>query len=264
MTVLQKLLGVTATGFYGTVTQAAVEKFQLEQGIAKKGEPGFGQFGPRTIAKVQEVFSSDMAALSSVESSLVASQQTTAPGGAPSARPSTGMIPVLSVGSRASEVQAFQRVLGVSPTGFFGPVTKKAVENFQIKYGIAKVGEPGFGQVGPRTRAKIQEVFPGAGISSIPVSTPVSPTSQGSPPTINNGNSISLGQRNSTVQELQRDLITLGFLAQRNDTGFYGSLTEAAVKQFQCKNNIVCSGTPRSTGWGLAGPKTRGVLNGLR
>ncbi|MCR4330446.1 MAG: peptidoglycan-binding protein, partial [Patescibacteria group bacterium] len=46
-------------------------------------------------------------------------------------------------------------------------------------------------------------------------------------------------------------------------TGYYGSLTEAAVKRFQQKHNIVSSGTPLSTGYGVMGPKTRAVLNSL-
>lgn len=39
-------------------------------------------------------------------------------------------------------------------------------------------------------------------------------------------------------------------------TGYYGTLTQAAVQRFQGKNGIVSSGTPSSTGYGRAGPKT--------
>ncbi|MCR4331043.1 MAG: peptidoglycan-binding protein, partial [Patescibacteria group bacterium] len=46
-------------------------------------------------------------------------------------------------------------------------------------------------------------------------------------------------------------------------TGYYGSLTEAAVKRFQQKHNIVSSGTPATTGYGAFGPKTRATLNAL-
>lgn len=43
-------------------------------------------------------------------------------------------------------------------------------------------------------------------------------------------------------------------------TGYYGALTEIAVQKFQCKNNIVCSGTPDSTGYGVTGPRTAALL----
>lgn len=43
-------------------------------------------------------------------------------------------------------------------------------------------------------------------------------------------------------------------------TGYYGGLTEAAVKRFQCKNKIVCDGDAASTGYGVVGPRTAAIL----
>ncbi|MDP3989093.1 MAG: hypothetical protein Q8P93_02570, partial [bacterium] len=43
-------------------------------------------------------------------------------------------------------------------TNFFGNLTKKAVEKFQVKYSIAGPGDSGYGFVGPKTRAKLNEV----------------------------------------------------------------------------------------------------------
>lgn len=43
-------------------------------------------------------------------------------------------------------------------------------------------------------------------------------------------------------------------------SGYYGALTEAAVKRFQCKHQIVCDGTPASTGYGVTGPRTAALL----
>lgn len=46
-------------------------------------------------------------------------------------------------------------------TGYFGPLTLKAVQRFQTKYGIVSSGSPsttGYGRVGPRTRAKLNEL----------------------------------------------------------------------------------------------------------
>lgn len=40
-------------------------------------------------------------------------------------------------------------------------------------------------------------------------------------------------------------------------TGFYGPLTEAAVKRWQCKYGIVCKGSLETTGYGAFGPQSR-------
>ncbi|OGN16631.1 MAG: hypothetical protein A3C81_01450 [Candidatus Yanofskybacteria bacterium RIFCSPHIGHO2_02_FULL_46_19] len=40
-------------------------------------------------------------------------------------------------------------------------------------------------------------------------------------------------------------------------TGFYGPLTVRAIQRFQAKHGIVITGTPETTGYGLAGPRTR-------
>ena len=45
-------------------------------------------------------------------------------------------------------------------TGYYGPLTKKAVGKFQIKHGVvASSKAPGYGMVGPLTRAKLLVVF---------------------------------------------------------------------------------------------------------
>ena len=49
-------------------------------------------------------------------------------------------------------------------TDFFGNLTKRAVGKFQLKYAvIASEADQGYGIVGPRTRAKLAEVFSGQG-----------------------------------------------------------------------------------------------------
>ena len=75
----------------------------------------------------------------------------------------------LSTGSQSREVIKLQQFLStLSPeiypekkvTGFFGPLTEKAVKNFQLKYGVVKnEKEKGFGVVGPKTRAKLNELI---------------------------------------------------------------------------------------------------------
>ena len=64
-------------------------------------------------------------------------------------------------GEAVRQLQIFLKAQGSSIypegliTGYFGPLTQKAVQRFQEKYGIAKAGDPGYGYVGPKTRAKI-------------------------------------------------------------------------------------------------------------
>jgi chitodextrinase len=72
---------------------------------------------------------------------------------------------------------------------------------------------------------------------------------------------LSFGMQNSDVKNLQTFLIAQGYLGPGYATGFFGSLTQSAVQKFQCAEEVVCTGTPQTTGWGLVGPKTRTALN---
>lgn len=73
---------------------------------------------------------------------------------------------------------------------------------------------------------------------------------------------LSFGTQNNSVKTLQSFLVQKGYL-NAAPTGFFGSLTQKAVQQFQCDQNIVCSGGPTTTGWGMVGAKTRAALNSL-
>lgn len=73
-----------------------------------------------------------------------------------------------------------------------------------------------------------------------------------------------LGSRGEDVKRLQSFLIDRGFLLPGYDTGYYGPLTQAAVKRFQAAEGIVSYGSPNTTGYGVVGPHTRSVLNSVR
>lgn len=70
-------------------------------------------------------------------------------------------------GSYGPEVTRLQRLLALDPavypeaqvTGYFGLATQRAVQAFQIKYGIVKRGATGFGVVGPATRARLMRLY---------------------------------------------------------------------------------------------------------
>lgn len=73
----------------------------------------------------------------------------------------------LSYGMQNKEVLALQTALqadgefplGITPTHYYGAVTRNAVQAFQMRYTIAKQGDAGFGRVGPLTRAKLNSLF---------------------------------------------------------------------------------------------------------
>lgn len=71
---------------------------------------------------------------------------------------------------------------------------------------------------------------------------------------------LSFGARGNDVVELQTFLIDQELLAADLATGYFGTITEAAVQKFQTSNNIVSSGSAATTGWGMVGPKTRALL----
>jgi peptidoglycan hydrolase-like protein with peptidoglycan-binding domain len=79
----------------------------------------------------------------------------------------------LAEGMDGVDVKILQKILNADPatriassgvgspgkeSNHFGSLTKKAVQKFQTKYGIASAGSQGFGLVGPLTRKKLEEV----------------------------------------------------------------------------------------------------------
>ncbi|HEX4103992.1 MAG TPA: fibronectin type III domain-containing protein [Candidatus Paceibacterota bacterium] len=108
--------------------------------------------------------------------------------------------------------------------------------------------------------------IPGATVTPPPLATPTPSTPgsvSGTSPSVYFTTTLAYGARSATVTALQNLLIENGYLGPEYATGFYGSLTQAAVQKFQCVQEVVCSGAPATTGWGLVGPKTRKALNAL-
>jgi peptidoglycan hydrolase-like protein with peptidoglycan-binding domain len=113
-----------------------------------------------------------------VDASTIANVNATLRGTAPGACPSlTYTLNVGSVdGSTGGQVSLLQQFLGIGPTGYFGPVTQKAVQEWQSGRGIAAPGVSGYGIVGPKTRAAI------GCIGGVSAPSPVAPTATSTTP----------------------------------------------------------------------------------
>ncbi len=114
-------------------------------------------------------------------------------------------------------------------TGNVGEKTKNAIKKFQGEYDLTKDGV-----AGPLTVAKLESVYNSKGGSSSTV-------------TSSSASGLKLGSTGAKVRDLQMDLTTLGYY-WADITGNFGSKTEAAVKNFQEKNNLKADG--------VAGTKT--------
>lgn len=172
----------------------------------------------------------------------------------------------LTVGTTGADVTALQIFLAQYPslypeglvTGYFGQTTRRAVERFQVQYGLGDSATPGFGAVGPKTIAHIKSLSTVATTSTPPTppaTTPISPETSST--VCSFSRSLFRGISGTDVSCLQRFLIARNLLTADSATGYFGKLTEIAVQKFQAEKGIVSSGTPASTGYGFVGQKTR-------
>ncbi len=132
-------------------------------------------------------------------------------------------------GDKGTEIEKLQQALKEleyydypSITGFYGPVTITAVERFQKTNGLIEDGV-----AGPQTlnllysgNAKYFCIYP--------------------------------GDRGADVEALQRRLQELGYYSYESITGYFGSVTTNALKEFQNQNGLSSDG--------MAGKNTRAVL----
>jgi peptidoglycan hydrolase-like protein with peptidoglycan-binding domain len=95
-------------------------------------------------------------------------------------------------------------------------------------------------------------------------------TNTPTPPTTNPGGAgtllvkgpFAVGYRTEEVKILQTLLASdPSVYPEALVTGYYGEATVRAVQKFQSKYGIISSGSPTTTGYGLAGPATRAKIN---
>ncbi|MBI2054561.1 MAG: peptidoglycan-binding protein [Candidatus Sungbacteria bacterium] len=147
---------------------------------------------------------------------------------------------------RMQEIMRDEGVYSGPITGNFFSLTREAVKKFQEKYGLDQVGT-----VGPKTRAKLNEVASGKSSSSVaPSQAPIS-----SPATFGQiVKTLQRGNRSDEVLLLQKILASdPSIYPEGTISGFFGPATEAALKKFQAAHGL--------DQVGFSGPKTRAKLN---
>lgn len=125
----------------------------------------------------------------------------------------------LSYGEKSDVVMAAQNrlkelgYLTTTPDGSYGNDTVLAVKQFQ-----ARNDQVVDGYLGPSTRIALND-------------------SSAQP------NGMGLGETSDTVKRVQTLLSNLGYLSSANVTGYYGDVTEKAVKSFQSANGLTPDGS---------------------
>ena len=159
----------SVTGYYGNLTKIAVGKFQIKRGIVKSAsDPGYGNVGPKTRDEINTIIAAPTTtpATPAIPATPAVTTVPTTPTPATTTPVSGGLNNPLTIGSTGNDVSVLQQLLkdeGVYPgglvTGYYGSLTTQAVQKFQEKYGIAAPGVTGYGNVGPKTRAKINSLL---------------------------------------------------------------------------------------------------------
>ncbi|UOE93832.1 peptidoglycan-binding protein [Alkalihalobacillus sp. LMS39] len=206
------------TSYFGSVTEQKLKEFQEANGLLADGIAN-----EETLAKLLEII-----AANEVESEVEVEVETNEPTSVVAAT-----TPVLQNGVRHRDVvdlkinleKAGFQVPG-NTTDFFGPQTEARVKEFQRAFGLTADGV-----AGPATLSKLNEV-----ISSL-----------GTVPLLRNG------VRHPAVIELKINLEKVGFQVPGNTTDFFGSQTEAKVKEFQRAYGLTADG--------VAGPATLNKLD---
>jgi len=214
---------VTADGYFGPTTHAAVVAFQRKFGLNADGI-----VGAMTWNRIMEIFRS----LPAGEGGGGGTPQDQYPGTA------------LRVGSRGESVRHMQNYLRaiaevfpvipmISADGSFGPMTENAVKAFQRFFGLTSDGV-----VGPMTWNKIVEVYhnlPDVAGLSYP------------------GTALRVGSRGNSVTIIQRYLSAISAqypnIAALNDDGNFGPATERSVIAFQRQFGLTDDGVVGPATW---------------
>lgn len=110
----------------------------------------------------------------------------------------------------------------------------------------------------PAVVANVQAVLEGTATSTPAVPSPSNPGASlgGTACDVVSGN-LQLGTVGAEVSQLQAFLSKdKSIYPEGSVTGYFGRMTEDAVRRWQSMHNIVATGTPATTGFGVVGPQT--------
>ncbi len=134
----------------------------------------------------------------------------------------TGVVSINAQGAHVKQIQERLHTLGYynhRVTGHFGPITQNAVILYQRDNKLKSDGI-----IGPATYNALFSGEPAA-------------ASRGD----ESGSVYRIGSTGNRVLEIQNRLVELGYLKAR-PTGYYGTLTQQAVKQFQRSQGLLSDG----------------------
>ena len=126
---------------------------------------------------------------------------------------------LLMYGDKSEVVEAAQKrlkelgYLTTTPDGAYGQDTAVALKHFQSRNDLVVDG-----YLGPSTRAVLNSN------EAVP-------------------NGLALGDQGDSVQQIQKLLNKYGYLSSANITGYFGEVTEGAVKRFQKDNGLSSDGS---------------------
>lgn len=149
--------------------------------------------------------------------------------------------------------QKYRVAVGFNCTGIFTilDTMKKGCPFFGSSYGTVTIVESPLNQVNAPPPIVFQPKIPQT----------TTPSQQNLSTTVQLRGPFAVGMTSDEVKKLQEMMSKDPTIYQGETTGYYGAKTIEGVQRFQKKYNIITSGTPDTTGFGLAGPGTRTKLN---
>jgi|GEM_PF-2979000 peptidoglycan hydrolase-like protein with peptidoglycan-binding domain len=212
---------VSSTGYFGTMTEAAVRAFQAARGLPVTGV-------------------ADLTTQQALQGATLAGPPATTP--PPAATPAVWT--TLGLGARGAGVVAVQQALSsagyrVSATGYYGTITTGLVKAFQTAKGL-----PVTGTVDAPTATALGVAGTPAPPAPAPATTPPPSTAAPAPPALPMAASawttLAAGTRSPVVAALQQALTTAGHPVSA--TGYFGTLTAGAVTAFQGAKGLPVTG----------------------
>ncbi|MBD2636647.1 peptidoglycan-binding protein [Limnothrix sp. FACHB-881] len=246
-------LAAEPTGNFDSPTRQALERFQQSLNLSTTGHVDLA-----TMQALRDRAGTDSGQGTPTQPNRpISSQPATASNG-------------LGPGQRSAAVRQLQtrlRQLGfftTTPTGFYGPITSRAVRAFQQAAGLTATGratpetlraietrlaaQPANarstnarstnGQPADRQAVSQRSTQPTPAQPATPVNPPDRPSMR---PLNPDYQALKPGDSGDRVKALQDQLRALGFLKARS-TGFYGDITQAAVTAFQQSRQLPATG----------------------